>query len=481
MKVRATRALLLLASFGLACGRELPLDPAASEAPPAITHPAPAKPERPWNLVLVSIDTLRADHLSAYGYARPTSPALERLAQQGVLFRQAYSHSPKTAPSHMSLFTSLHPEVHRVLNRAGREIDSALSRDVPTLPEMLGRAGYRSAAYTAGGNLHRRIGFGRGFERYEHMPMDAAPTFDAAVRQLREWSQHPDTRPFFLFLHTVQVHDPYLPPASYRERFADPGYDGPIVSDREVIQARARAAQQSPAQAFWRDVDPEDPDDLRHLVDLYDACIRYTDDQIGRMLDALSELGLAAETLVVVLSDHGEEFMEHGGTRHNSLFQELLHVPLILRVPPASGIPAGTRIDPSVRLVDVMPTLLELVGLPVPAHLEGESLVPLMRGEDESPRPVLAHWRERGVRSLRAGRWKLIRIPDDVRLFDLYLDPGERRPLERERTAIAAALARELAKRMDEDLARAATLAPGEPTPLDPETRERLQALGYLE
>lgn len=496
-RIGASRAGVGLAIVLLACGDASPPGSASARLPgnapsvPAVRVPAvperieplaPATPAHPWNVILVSIDTLRADHLSAYGYDRPTSPSIDALAASGLLFRQAYSHSPKTTPSHMTLMTSLYPAVHRVLNRTGREIDSRLSPDIPTLPEMLHRAGYRSAAFTAGGNMNGGIGFARGFDRFEHMPVDAAPTFEAGADALRRWqADRDDRRPFFLFLHTVQVHGPYLPPPTDRALFVDPDYAGPIVSDRERLAARAAASGRSLATEFWATADPRSPRELQHLRNLYDACIHYTDAQIGRLLEVVDELGLRDTTAVVLLADHGEEFMEHGGLRHNSVFEELLHVPLIVRLPPAAGLDAHGIVEPSVRLVDVTPTLLDLVGLPTPGHLQGSSLLPRIRGTGDPPRFVFAHWRERGVRSLRSGRFKLIRIHEDLHVFDLLTDPAERHPVEAEHPAVLARLARDLKRLMEASRATAARVAPGDATSLDPATRERLRALGYLD
>ena len=486
-------ALVALLAIGLGCGEDPGPEPVRAgrpqptphvevpAVPRAIVHPAPVRAERPFNLVLISIDTLRADHLSAYGYARPTSPRIDALAADGTLFEQAYSHSPKTVPSHMTLVTSLPPEVHRVLNRAGREIDSKLSTEIPTLPEILEAGGYRSAAFTAGGNMNGGIGFARGFERFEHLPVDAAPTFEAGIETVRDWAAEASEAPFLLLLHTVQVHDPYLPPESHRDLFARPDYAGRIRSSRAELAARAKESGRSIAAEFWRDVDLESEADVQHLRDLYDACIRYTDDQIGRLVDTLAELGRLEDTAIILLSDHGEEFLEHGGTRHNSLFEELLHVPLIVRLPDAYGVEPGRRVQAPVRLVDVMPTVLDLVGLPLPDHLTGSSLLPLIDGTPEPPRYVFAHWRERGARSLRAGRYKLIRIPGNQHVFDLLRDPGERRPIEKIRPDLVASLGGDLKRLMETASATAELVAPGAPEPIDAKTREELRALGYLE
>ena len=491
MRARTRLALLACAALSLACGEpagfsscfrrgvppiEVPPVPARLEAP------RPQSPRTPLHLVLVSIDTLRADRLGVYGHDRATSPRIDRLAAEGVFFESAYSHAPKTAPSHMSLMTGVHPDVHGVVNFAGR-VDARLSPRIQTLAEILRSAGYRTAAVTGGGNVHRDLGFGRGFETYEHSDGDAAAIFGRALEQLdalaatRADAAQP---PFFLFVHTFQVHDPYLPPPAYRALFADPGYAGRIVGDAERLRALAGSDWRARHRAFWAGVDARSPADLRHLHDLYDACIRFTDDELGRLLDRIDALGLAGETLVVVLSDHGEEFLEHGRFGHDALFDELLRVPLVVRVPDAErrGLRRG-RVREVVRLVDVLPTLLDLVGLPAPDHLEGRTLVPLLQGGEEAPRFVFAQNRETGSDALVAGGWKLVAERWNELLFDLARDPAERSPL-----AGGDAVRERLRATLEELHARSlrwhALAPPGRAGPLDASTRQRLEALGYL-
>lgn len=493
---RSRRRFLMLALVAchlVACQREA-VEPAGAEAANPVTRVIPAivvplvpdsiapvsrtRPGRPFNVVLISIDTLRADHVSAYGYARPTSPNMDALAGAGVLFERAYSHSPKTAPSHMSVMTGLLPEVHRVKNQKRPAGGERLAEEIPTLALFLREAGYRTAAFTAGGNVHAAFGFDRGFERYEHLSLDAAEIFAAGAAEI---SAGP--KPFFLFLHTYQVHDPYLPPAEVRDLFVDEDYRGRIVADREALYPHAVAAKRTVAAEFWRRANPADPADLRHLQDLYDACIRYTDAQLGSFLEAVARAGLEDETLVVLLSDHGEEFWEHGATKHNSLFEEVLHVPLILRLPSKLAV-APTRVGAVVRLIDVLPTVLETLELPIPQHLRGRSLLTLAsRQADESPRHLFAHWREFDSQALRLGRWKLIRNANWSHLFDLDSDPQERRAVE----LVEPTIRRQLAAQLDRLVAASRRYGDAIPrgddqaAPMDAERQERLRALGYLE
>jgi arylsulfatase A-like enzyme len=492
MGVAASRsrvALLACAALSLACG-ELAGFASCFRGVPPVAVPAvpthlealrPGRPRAPLHVVLVSIDTLRADRLGVYGHDRATSPRIDRLAAEGVVFERAYSHAPKTAPSHMSLMTGVHPDVHGVVNFTGR-LDVQLNPRVPTLAEILRSAGYRTAAVTGGGNVDRDLGFGRGFESYEQSDGDAAAIFGRAIDRLDALAatRADGTRsPFFLFVHTFQVHDPYLPPAAYRALFADPGYAGRIVGDAERLGALAGSDWGARHRAFWAGVDARSSADLRHLHDLYDACIRFTDDELGRLLDRIDALGLAAGTLVVVLSDHGEEFLEHGRFGHDALFEELLRVPLVARVPDSEGRLRRGRVREVVRLVDVLPTVLELVGLPAPGHVEGRTLVPLLKGDAEAPRFLFAQDREKGTDALVAGGWKLVAERWNEVLFDLARDPAEQRPL-----AGREGLRESLRATLEEFAARAlrwhALAPPGRAGPLEAGTRQRLEALGYL-
>jgi arylsulfatase A-like enzyme len=440
-------------------------------------------PPNPKNIVLISIDTLRADHLSAYGYGRGTSPAIDRLAGEGVLFEEAYSQSPKTAASHMTIMTGLYPEAHGVRNWEEKD-QRRLSDAIPTLATLLRRAGYRTVAYVGGGNVGGGLGFDQGFQIYRRIA-GAKPVFRVAALALEELARpaHPSERPpFFLFVHTFETHDPYLPPQRYAKLYTDPGYDGRIIGSRVKLRLVSMGrGWWKRHQAYWARVDRESPRDVQHLRDLYDGEIRYTDDQIGGFLERLRSLGLEDETLVVFLSDHGEQFLEHGAFMHNDVYQEVLRVPLILRFPgdaPEEG--KGRRVREIVRLIDVMPTLLEFVGLPVPDHAQGRSLLPLLRGAGDTPRAVFSQWRSKRYESLRAGDWKYIRRPSEDELFNLAEDPMEQRnlaPAQPERgrrfaTRIARLIA--VSKRFRREIGG------GKPAALDAATREVLETLGYL-
>jgi arylsulfatase A-like enzyme len=439
--------------------------------------PAPAAPPesapRP-HVILISIDTLRADHLSAWGYARETSPRIAAFARDAVVFEQAFSHSPKTAASHMSLFTGLHPEVHGVANAGAERRVTRLSDAIPTLAETLRAAGYRTHAVHGGGNVRAEFGFARGFESYVDDPRRNA--WPKLARELVE--RHGDAdEPLFLFVHTYQVHAPYTPPEALARRFVDPAYAGRIVA---TPASERLGAWHERSHAFWKNVDPESPQDLRHLADLYDAGILAMDAPLGDFLDWLAARESWRRTLLVLLSDHGEEFGEHGELEHKTLHREALHVPLVLRFPDARPEHRPRRVADVVRLIDVLPSVLEYAGLPVPGHVEGRSLLPLLRGEAQGPAEVWSQIRAGSAAALRRDDWKLIRGERGAQLYRLSDDPGEQRDLAASEPARAA----ELAARLDALEQSAARLRDSFTAPqhgaLDPETARELEALGYL-
>ncbi len=442
-------------------------------------HVVPGRP----NLVLISIDTLRADHLSTYGHDRPTSPNIDRLAAESVLFEHAFSHSPKTASSHMSLMTGLYPESHRVKNRmtGGQEWLGSLSADIPTLAEFLEAAGYSTHARTGGGNLHADIGFARGFETYSSPTSSyGSAIFKSSIGRLESLAR--SNQPFFLFVHTYQTHSPYLPPKRYHDAFVDPAYAGRITTDHNELSRGKGSDFSNVYEAFWSRVDPKSKSDQQHLLDLYDACIRFVDDQVGALLDRIDELGLRENTLVALVSDHGEEFGEHEGFEHNALWREILHVPLIIRVPDSVRPGWGSkRIEATVGLVDVLPTLLELMKIPIPTHFQGSSLAPIVESGAAGRPWAFAQYRLWNQNSLQAGNWKLLRRGPIAQVFDLSEDPAEMNDVGPTRPEILADGAEQVDRILEASRAYWPLVREGEAAELDSEQRSRLEALGYAD
>jgi len=366
---------------------------------------APADAGR-FNVVLISIDTLRGDHLGCYGYARPTSPTLDALCRESVVFTQAIAQAPSTLHSHASLLTSQIPQ-HHGASWAAR---TPLAEEAVSLAEVLAGAGYATAAFTGGGQMDEIFGLDQGFDLYEQ---PAVPRFVDTVRAAIPWLEGQGSERFFLFLHSYETHHPYEPEARYLEAVGDE-YDGPLP---DAISLDLLLQINNGEIAL-------DDADLAHVVATYDAEIRSMDDGLALLLDKLRRLGALDRTLLVFTSDHGEEFGEHGtvGWHSHTLYDELLRVPLVVRFPRAAF--AGARIDRQVRSLDVAPTVLAAVGLEAPAAFEGTDLGALVRGEPVDELVAVSRQDrppDKDIESVRTEPWKLT----EGKLFHLVTDPGE--------------------------------------------------------
>ena len=410
-------------------------------------------PQRPPNIALILVDTLRRDHLPFYGYAKDTAPFLTSLASNGVVFERAHSVSGWTPPAAASLFTSLYPFEHGVvrgLALARRQerlkgVEIRLPRlpaAAETIPEALRRRGYATFAITENPNLTRELGFDQGFDGFDAFPtrLDAEPITERLLERALELRRR---EPYFLYLHYMDVHAPY------RERA--PLFDPSLEGNARKVSA-------------------------------YDSGIRTVDEHIRRAFEAL---GWDEDTLLLVTADHGEELGERGRFGHGaSLHAELLDIPLLVHGP---AVTSG-RVSDRVSLVDILPTLREVAGLPRASTDAGVSLVPLLRDRRAhlAPRPLFAHlWRrqakdgrEQALRVTLQGEWK--RIGGDATgtlLFDLGADPGETRNLAREQPERERSL--QLLYQQREARARryaGESVAVG----LDAEAIEGLNALGYV-
>jgi arylsulfatase len=403
---------------------------ADSPRQPAASAGAPAAPELP-SIVLVSIDSLRADALGCGGSARDTSPFLDELAARGVRFANAVSTTSWTLPAHAALFTGLWDSTHGLVDNGLR-----LSDDHLTLAELLRARGYATAGFYGGPYLHPTFGLAQGFEQWTSC-MSRTETSDASARiaagsprsgahadvtgpRTREavarWADQARA-PFFLFVHLWDVHYDYLPPHEYVERF-DPGYAG-LVDGRDVMGPRVRA--DSPER------------DRAHLRALYDAEVRFTDDVVRGICGDLEQRGLLADTVVIVTADHGEEFFEHRGKGHQrTLYDEVVRVPLIVAGP---GVAAGRVVAEQVRLIDLFPTIAGLTGSATePLAVQGRDLGPFLRGEEGGAADALLELlvdgrRERGLRLAQGSKVLFDGATGAAELFDLALDPGELRAL----------------------------------------------------
>jgi arylsulfatase A-like enzyme len=420
--------------FAFATTTQGSIDVAAIGAP-IVRRRAP-RDRRP-SIVLVSLDTVRADHLSCNGYPRPTTPSLDSLARASAWFRDASSTSSYTLPAHGSLLTGQWPSRHGAESeRPGRD---RLGRDrSDLLAARLHDAGWCTAAFTGGAYLAPNFGFDQGFDLYDttdlalepdderarRLPVPGDQEFNERHRKSRtldtalSWIRAHRDGPFLLFLHTYLVHN-YLADAEDDARFH--GSCTSSVARGDLGFVRDRSRKDRPAAA-----------DLDHFVDAYDAALHQADEEVGRLLAALRALGLDDSTIVVVVSDHGEEFGDHGGVNHGrTLHEEVLRVPLLMRAP---GLAPREIVEP-VSLADVTPTLLELVGLAPEREMDGRSLVPLLRGEPVTPAAIEAE-----LNLVKENRWAARRVGDRKALSAL----DERRPEVLEKLGEARGAARRL-------------------------------------
>jgi arylsulfatase len=430
------------------------------------------RPAPPRNLLLISLDTVRRDHLSVYSYQRATTPALEKLAREAVVFERAFSSATNTEPSHLTLFTGLSPDQHGVWWNG-----TTFKGDCPTLASTLHAAGFATAGFVSGETMKQvATNLGYGFDLYDDQFEAARRSGRTTVARAVSWlRERPSGERFFLFVHLFDAHGAYWAPRSLVDRFH---------SDRRGPELAVIPAYQ---QQTLDDGQPATH--LGFYIDRYDAALRWQDILVDRLLRAVD----LDSTLVVVVSDHGESLderqwkLDHGG----EVWDEQMRVPVLMRV---RGLGAR-RVETMVGLVDLAPTILDLLGVPAPdaRGREGTSLVPYLEAGGPAPRRDLVAFAEvhperlvplgssfdtrRGILALRDDRWKVVLIPgreqDLVQLFDLEHDPGEQHDVAAEWPSIRTAMLRRLAAR----------LAPRQPearSALDDKLARQLRSLGYV-
>jgi len=466
----ACALLLALASCG-----EAPAD-----AAPDGTASAPVTPPaEPPHVVIWMVDTLRADHLGAYGYERDTSPSIDAVAAEGVVFEQMHAHANWTQPSVASIITGTHPPVFR------GDFTSALPGDALTAAEWYSAHGYATAGFTVTVAVGEDFGFQQGYDVYEeldeHLTISErkkrlGEAFDADVLVDRglAWldGRGDDERPFLLYLHSVDPHSPYQ---------AHEGYRGWWDPEEE---ARRRAARLASGEPTFGDDSIRDPAERRSILDRYDGEIVFNDAHFGRLVEGLERRGLAERTLVVVVSDHGEEFWERNtyGHGHRNVHAELTHIPFILRGP---GLPAGVRVPGLARAVDILPTLVELCGLPPVPGVEGVSLVPAIeRAAGVPPRPHFVGRYKKAVelRGVRTPEHLFVVDPvaETRRLYDVARDPGATVDVAREQAERVRELGILLRDWERQQAERSGAEAEALSEDMDARTYEKLKALGYL-
>jgi arylsulfatase A-like enzyme len=478
---RALAATGLLAVFAAAAWTSSATPPAPP--PPAYTAaaPDPSRPRR--NVLLISLDSLRADHVGAYGYKRDTSPSFDRFAKDGVLFRNAISTSSWTLPTHLTMFTGRSQLSHGVV------VDTlVLSTAIPTLGQIFKEAGYATAGFVSGPYVGGHYGYDRGMDTYTDFSASWGKGAEARAAILSptinekaiEWLDKAHKEPFFLFLHYFDIHYDFVPPAPYDTMF-DPDYtgtmDGRFFIERDDVHAKM------------------DPRDLEHIRALYDGEIRYTDEHVGRILDKLKALGVYDDTVVLITSDHGDEFFEHGNKgHHRTVYDEVLRIPFALRLP--GGEHSGKTIDEQVSLLDVFPTLLDAAGFRVPSDVEGESLAGWLRGRRSTREAIYSDFYDKRGFNLQVARrtagektiqhFNRITHPKrgSLEYYDLARDPAEsdnradEQPAKMTSAVEAMTTWLELRWRTHRhtQLATDGTAS----IEIDADTQERLKALGYV-
>lgn len=444
----------------------------ASEPEPEPLPPAPLA-----NVVVVVVDCLRADHVGAYGYARATTPNIDRLAADSILFERPISASNWTKPSVASLITGTRVSQHRLTEGHASGSDGllrshVLSPDLVTLAEAMREAGLATGAFINQGHLAAYMGFDQGYDVYQ------ADLHDPGVVDAFEtWIDTLGDRPFFAYLHLLDLHFPYTP-QEHIDRFSD------VVGERRIKEMLRRNTGE-----FRRRLDAGEltEEERREVEALYDGELIGADDTVRRALDAMRSRGLYEDSFVVLTSDHGEAFWEHGRFEHGEdiLWDEVLRVPLLLKLPDNRY--AGRRAGETVRVIDVMPTLLEALGRPIPDGIGGFPLLARTREGLEiriPDEPAVAETSDlAGPKAIYIGDLKYLfgSEPGDVQVYDLATDPGETRDLADQLAPSVLAAARGTLERlMAEGEAFAERLELGS-TALQPEEIEKLRALGYIQ
>jgi arylsulfatase A-like enzyme/Flp pilus assembly protein TadD len=400
-----------------------------------------AQPSRP-NVLLITIDTVRADHIGAYGYTKGSTPTLDRLAREGVRFADATSQAPLTGPSHAAILTGVYPGRLGVRDNATMAVPSSAR----TAAEIFKSAGYRTGGFIGAFIVDRQYGFGQGFDEFAARfdgfsspdKLQARRRGAQVVDDALKWLAQKRSEPFFAWVHLYDAHAPYEPPAAYRTRF------------------------------------PKSP---------YDGAIAYVDAQVGRLVSALEQSGALDRTIVAVVADHGEGLGEHAEAEHGFfLYDSTLHVPWIVRLPGHQH--AGTVVREQVRGIDVLPTLTAFAGLSTPPGIDGESVVPVVEGHARHEAPASyaetfypkLHFGWSELRAVRTGDWKYVAAPKPE-LYDVKHDGAERQNLADARAPLAAGLQRETS-RIESSFGPAAQTSAA-PAP-DAETLARLRSLGYV-
>jgi arylsulfatase A-like enzyme len=407
------------------------------------------------SVILISIDTLRADHLGCYGYEKQTTANIDQFSKECVLFKNTIVQAPSTEPSHASIFTSMLPSGHGAFFTMKQKI----ADNVKTMAEIFKENGYATASFNGGAQLSAEFGFDRGFDKHE----SSKGNFMSKVNAAKPWLIKKKGQKFFLFLHTYETHHPYTPRPEYLEMF-DKNYKGQLPQDisgeilTDINEGRLKITEA----------------DKQHIINAYDAEIYSMDKAFKALVDFLKKNGLYDKTIIIFTSDHGEEFGEHGmmGWHSHTLYDELLKVPLIIKFPDSAY--ASSTVEAQVRSIDILPTVLDVLGIAAPEGIEGVSLTKWFSSKKSIPLLSVSEQDTEGIRhpsAIRSRQWKYYDNLIHKLLFDLQADPLEQKPLKG---------GGNLAEQLEEILDRQATKGTSKKTEINPDTIKRLKSLGYI-
>ena len=457
------------------------------------------------NVLLIECCTLRADHMSCYGYGRDTTPFLSSLAQEGSLFTNTFSQSTWTAASNASLFTSLYPVAFR-----SKKSHIRINEEINTLAEVLKRNGYTTCAVSSNANVFRKGGFAQGFDSFYELwkkgdsiyksiknpEIFLYPTAQDVNSVAKHWLKNNYREKFFLFVLYIDPHFPYLIPEGSAIKY-DKDYNGPIVSSIPQIAETLKSAKSSGklvdewlyfCNSFWKRF-RDNQEDRNHIIALYDSKISYLDKHAGQLIATLEELGIKDDTLIIFTSDHGESLFEREMRGHHGLpYDEQIHIPLLISYP--NRLPVNKIINSQVQLIDIMPTILDILDLSTDFKLQGKSLLPYIMDEKQTD---INHWTYTDVitennvfaRAIRDQEWKLITTdkPRKEKLYNLQQDPEELHDVAPTKKKALQSLKGHLAdyQKNIKEFGFNESLRPRQRRIPDQERLEQLRALGYIQ
>ena len=436
---------------------------------------------------MISLDTLRADHLGCYGYPKDTSPNIDQLSKDSLLFQQNYSHSPVTLPSHMSMLTSLYPTSHKIYDNTS-EAELELDSSIPTLAEFFRQNNYFTAAFTGGAWVGAKFGFANGFDFFHENSRKVNDFPENLFQQAKNWITKYQYQKFFIFLHTYEIHGPFAPKAPFNKMFTAEDAKWDKIDPYKLLIQR-------------EGISPElNEKEKQNLIALYDGEIRYVDEYfIKPLIEMLKSQNLYDNTMIVLTSDHGEEFYEHQGWLHyDTLYEEIIHVPLIIKFP--NSLYKNQKINKISRIIDITPSILDIIGINYPAKIfEGTSILNLLKKREKESRvsigfkffPIINQQNQYEFlldkMSENFENLKLILNEKesnetnkfaDMELFDLILDPKEELNLAPKEQLKVQRLINKIKYYYIE--AKKSRLQTYKKETIDKELQDRLKALGYI-